>query len=59
MSWLSNLFGSNPKSNGVENQMPLAEIPEDVFIEKNSPIDKPETKEEDEVSQDNIHMVYA
>lgn len=57
MSWLSKFFGNNGKSNGFETEATYP--PEDVFIEKNTHEDKNSTKEENDISQDNIHMVYA
>jgi len=57
MSWLSKLFGINGRANGVDTD--VAYPPEDVFIEKNTPNGDATSKDENEVSQDNIHMVYA
>lgn len=59
MSWLSKLFGNNSKSNGTETQATYPDIPEEIFVEKSSPNDKNDSKEENEIDQDNIHMVYA
>lgn len=58
MSWFSNLFGKNKASNGIHTAN-NPEIPEDVFIEKNAGIEQPVSKEEKEMDQDNIHMLYA
>lgn len=56
MSWLSNLFNKE-KSNATPPVSP--DIPENVFIEKNTPSDTADVKVENEKSQDNIHMLYA
>lgn len=59
MSWLSNLFGKNGRSNGANIDTPYPEVPEDVFIEKTTAVETPESKAEAELAQDNIHMVFA
>ncbi len=56
MSWLSKFFGQNPKSNGVEAET-NPDIPEDIFIEKNTQ-DEKSMVEEKEYPNDSIHMVY-
>ena len=59
MSWLSRVFAVNGKSTRGEAETPHHNIPEDIFIEKNTPNAQPETVEENESPQDNIHMLYG
>jgi hypothetical protein len=57
MSWLSRIFGPNGKSNNGKPDT-AAHVPEEVFIEKNTPSGLPATDGENDPIQDNIHMLY-
>jgi hypothetical protein len=55
MSWISNLFGKNGKSNTV----PAPEIPENIFIEKANTDAETGANTQPDPAQYSIHMVYS